>query len=201
MGQPCPDYRSDHSKTTSVDCSPSQLALVDARKTKPSDENGSYSSTLEGTCPPPGVGVALDYNFIEPRCEDEINRQVSSQTMKPLLRFTNISNVPCERLKQYGHFHRQISAYAWKPLLSIMLEHIGIVRSLWVELNGSIKAVSSTYRCATYSHHESELPLCGRIDFTKPEKSSLISIIARDPAGLRRGWLPPRRKRCKHFFF
>ena len=57
-----------------------------------------------------------------------------------------------------------------------MLEHIGIVRSLWVELNGSIKAVSSTYRCATYSHFEPELPLCGRIDFTKPEKSSLIFI-------------------------
>ena len=96
--------------------------------------------------------------------------------MKPLFRCTNISNVPCEWLKQYCHFHRQISAYAWKFSLSIMLEHIGIVRSLWVELNGSIKAVSPTYRCATYSHHESELPLCGRIDFTKPEKSSLIFI-------------------------
>ena len=57
-----------------------------------------------------------------------------------------------------------------------MLDYIGKVRVLWVELNGSIKAVSPTYRCATYSHHESELPLCGRIDFTKPEKSSLIFI-------------------------
>ena len=59
-----------------------------------------------------------------------------------------------------------------------MLEYIGIVRGLWVELNGSIKAVSPTYRCATYSHPESELPLCGRIDFTKPEKSSLDVILS-----------------------
>ena len=141
--------------------------------TTSSYENRTYSSTLEGTNPPPVVGVALALSYIEPRCGDEIDRQVSSQTMKPLLRFTNISNVPCKRLKQYSYFHRQISAYAWKPLLSIMLEHIGIVRSLWVELNGSIKAVSPKYRSATDSHHESELPLCGRTDFTKPEKSSL----------------------------
>ena len=60
-----------------------------------------------------------------------------------------------------------------KNLVEYHVSRHGIVRSLWIELNGSIKAVSPTYRCVTYSRHESELPLCGRIDFTKPEKSSL----------------------------
>ena len=61
-------------------------------------------------------------------------------------------------------------------LMNLVEYHVsrhGIVRSLWIELNGSIKAVSPTYRCVTYPRHESELPLCGRIDFTKSEKSSL----------------------------
>ena len=139
-------------------------------------ENRTYSSTLEGTNPPPVAGVALALSYIEPRCGDEIDRQVSSQTLKSLFQCENTSNVSCIWLKQYGRFHRQISAYAWRISLSIMLVDMGIVRSLWIELNGSIKAVSPTYRCATYSRHESELPLCGRTDFTKPEKSSLIFI-------------------------
>ena len=47
-GQPCPDWQPEHSKTTSVDCSPIQVAHVDAQKTEPSYENGSYKLNAGG---------------------------------------------------------------------------------------------------------------------------------------------------------
>ena len=64
-----------------------------------------------------------------------------------------------------------------KNLVEYHVSRHGIVRSLWIELNGSIKAVSPTYRCVTSSHYEAEFPLCGHMDFSKTGKFSLYIIF------------------------
>ena len=156
------------------------MTRLNAHMAKMPNEWLSSSQYWNGTNPAPRIPSAW-FNCSSRHAEMKGALKASPQNMIQMDRLPrNIEQAPNIEMERFCVLHRQITALASGFSVRYMLERKGVVRSIWKELNGSIKAVSLTYRCVTPSRSESEFPFCGHIDLSKTGKSSLLAKIQHD---------------------